>query len=94
MAFRRELKPLLLPIPDYVESHDWWLALAGNLARSNVHLPDITFLKRRHGNNATDPISSRSLASKLRSRAIFVRSMLALQKRRRDLNVSAAASAT
>jgi glycosyltransferase involved in cell wall biosynthesis len=93
MAFRRELKPLLLPIPDYIESHDWWVALAGNMARSNVHLRDKTFLKRRHGNNATDPISSRSLASRLRSRAILLRSMLAMEKRRRELNISAAAAA-
>jgi glycosyltransferase involved in cell wall biosynthesis len=93
MAFRRELIPLILPIPDYVESHDWWVALAGNLAGSNIHLSDKTFWKRRHGKNATSTTSSRSLASKLRSRAIFARSLLDLQKRRRKLDISAATSA-
>ena len=93
MAFRRELVPLILPIPDYVESHDWWVALAGNLAGSNIHLSDRTFWKRRHGNNATSTTSSRSLASKLRSRAIFARSLLDLQKRRRKLDIPATISA-
>jgi glycosyltransferase involved in cell wall biosynthesis len=93
MAFRRELVPLIVPIPDYVESHDWWVALAGNLVGSNVHLSDKTFWKRSHGNNATSTTSSRSLASKLRSRAIFARSLLDLQKRRRKLDIPAATSA-
>jgi glycosyltransferase involved in cell wall biosynthesis len=93
MAFRRELIPLILPIPDYVESHDWWVALAGNLAGSNIHLSDKTFRKRRHGNNATSTTSSRSFGSKLRSRAIFARSLLDLRKRRRKLDISAATSA-
>jgi glycosyltransferase involved in cell wall biosynthesis len=89
MAFRRELVPLILPIPDYVESHDWWVALAGNLAGSNVHLSDKTFLKRRHGNNATSTVSSRGLVTKLTSRVIFTRSLLDLRKRRRKLDTSA-----
>lgn len=93
MAFRRELIPLILPIPDYVESHDWWVALAGNLAGSNIHLSDKTFWKRRHGKNATSTTSSRSLASKLRSRAIFARSLLDLRRRRRKLDSAATSAA-
>jgi glycosyltransferase involved in cell wall biosynthesis len=94
MAFRRELLPLIVPIPDYVESHDLWVALAGNLVGSNVHLSDKTFWKRSHGSNATSTTSSRSLASKLKSRAVFARSLLELQQRRRRLNFSAATSAS
>ena len=48
MGFRREFLSLIVPIPGYVELHDWWVALAGNLAGSNVHLSDKTFWKRRH----------------------------------------------
>ena len=81
MAFRRELIPLILPIPDYVESHDCWIALAANLIGSNVHLGERTLRKRRHGKNATSTISSRSLGLKLRARAIFARSLLDLWKR-------------
>ena len=81
MAFRRALVPLILPIPDYVESHDLWIAMAANLIGSNLHLDERTLRKRRHGNNATSTISSRSLALKLRARAIFARSLLDLWKR-------------
>src|SRR4051794_2867946 len=83
MAFRRELVPLIVPIPGYVESHDWWVALAGNLAGSNVHLSDRTFRKRRHDSNATSTTSSRSLARKLRSRVILAQSLLHLWWRSR-----------
>ncbi len=84
MGFRRELLSLIAPIPSYVELHDWWIALAGNLAGSNVHLSDKTFWKRRHDSNATSTTSSRSLARKLRSRAIFARSLLHLWWRSRS----------
>jgi glycosyltransferase involved in cell wall biosynthesis len=81
MAFRRALVPLIVPIPDYVESHDCWIALAANLIGSNVHLGERTLRKRRHGNNATSTISSRSLGLKLRARAIFARCLLDLWRR-------------
>jgi glycosyltransferase involved in cell wall biosynthesis len=81
MAFRRALVPLITPIPEYVESHDCWIALAGNLIKSNVHLDEKTLRKRRHGNNATSTTSSRSLALKLRARAIFARSLVELRNR-------------
>jgi glycosyltransferase involved in cell wall biosynthesis len=89
MAFRRKLTPLIEPIPDYVESHDLWIALAANLIGSNIHLDAKTLRKRRHGSNATSTVSSRSLAKKLMARAIFARSLLDLQTRRRKLDTSA-----
>ena len=90
MAFRRSLMPLIVPIPDYVESHDCWIALAANLIGSNIHLGERTLRKRRHGNNATSTISSRSLALKLRARAIFARSLLDLRNRSRRIEPAAA----
>jgi glycosyltransferase involved in cell wall biosynthesis len=81
MAFRRDLVPLIVPIPEYVESHDLWIALAANLIGSNIHLDEKTLRKRRHGSNATSTTSSRSLALKLRARAIFARSLFDLWKR-------------
>jgi hypothetical protein len=82
MAFRRDLVPLILPIPAYVESHDLWIAMAANTAGSNVHLEDPSLLKRRHDSNATRAVSGRSLVSKLWSRAIFARALLDLLARR------------
>jgi glycosyltransferase involved in cell wall biosynthesis len=81
MAFRRALVPVIAPIPDYVESHDLWIALAANLIGSNVHLDEKTLRKRRHGDNVTNTTSSRNLALKLRARAIFARSLLDLWHR-------------
>ena len=85
MAFQRKLVPLIIPIPDYVESHDLWIALAANLIASNLHLDEATLRKRRHSSNATSTVSNRSLFLKLRARAIFVRSLLDLRARQRRL---------
>lgn len=82
MAIRREFVPLIVPIPSWVESHDLWVALASNLAGSNVHLNAATLRKRRHGNNATSTVSTRSLMRKVLSRVIFARSLATLQLRR------------
>lgn len=83
MAFRRSLLPFIVPIPDYVESHDLWIALAANLIGSNLHIEDATLRKRRHSSNATSTVSSRSLYLKLRSRVAFARSLMELRVRRR-----------
>jgi glycosyltransferase involved in cell wall biosynthesis len=82
-AFRRDLVPLITPIPGYVESHDLWIALAANLIRSNLHIDEPTLLKRRHGANTTSTESTRPLVRKLWSRWIFVRSLVDLSVRRR-----------
>src|SRR5258705_323912 len=73
---------VVTPIPAFVESHDLWIALASNLFRSNAHLDDQTLHKRKHGNNATSTVSSRSLYRKLRSRLIFAASVVVLLSRR------------
>lgn len=83
MVFRRELVSMILPIPGYVESHDLWIAMAANLIKSNVHLSESTLRKRRHDSNTTSTVSSRSLYSKLRTRAYFVLSIFELNRRRR-----------
>jgi glycosyltransferase involved in cell wall biosynthesis len=81
MAFRRELNRILLPIPAMVESHDLWVALAGNLLRKNVHLEEETLRKRQHGGNVTSPLSSRALYRKLWSRGVFAASLAVLAGR-------------
>ena len=83
MALRREFVSVVAPIPQFVESHDLWIALASNVARSNLHIDDRTLLKRRHDNNVTSTISNRSLYRKLRSRVVFAISLVALLIRQR-----------
>lgn len=69
MAISKDFRSVILPIPAYVESHDLWIAMAGNMARANVHLDDATLVRRVHGNNAS--IAKRPLVRKLWSRVIF-----------------------
>ncbi|WP_421945875.1 glycosyltransferase [Pedobacter sp.] len=79
MAYRKELNQIILPIPDYVESHDLWIAMAGNLLKSNLHIDTQTLFRRIHGNNAS--VLSRTLKEKLYSRLIFARSYFEITSR-------------
>ena len=74
MGLSKELRRLVLPIPGYVESHDLWIALAANAARSNRHLERYTLRRRVHGRNSS--IVNRSLFRKLKSRYIFLLSLV------------------
>lgn len=76
MAFKKELNKTILPIPNYVESHDLWIATAANLLKSNVHCDEITLSRRVHGNNAS--IIKRPFLVKLWSRVVFFRSVFKL----------------
>lgn len=79
MAFSKKLKDVILPFPSYLESHDLWIAIAANLAYSNIHLDDITLLHRVHGNNVS--IAKRPLYKKIWSRVLFSVSVIHLLKR-------------
>jgi len=79
MAMRREIVPIILPMPSFVESHDLWIAMAGNAARANVHLDANTLARRVHGHNAS--ILSRPLRQKLWSRVVFLQSLLVILRR-------------
>ena len=79
MAFKKEIVSLICPIPSYVESHDLWVALVGNLIKSNIHIDDISLFKRAHDNNATE--TNRKLYQKLWSRVIFLRSIFEIKSR-------------
>jgi glycosyltransferase involved in cell wall biosynthesis len=76
MAFRQELKNVILPIPSFVESHDLWIAKSSNLLKSNLHCNHITLKRRLHGNNAS--VISRSFFKKIKSRILFIKSIFYL----------------
>jgi glycosyltransferase involved in cell wall biosynthesis len=80
MGFRADFRSVVLPIPDYVESHDLWLALAGNTAGSITHLAEPSVARRLHGSNLS-PTRRRAMPAVLRTRANFVRSLLILRSR-------------
>jgi glycosyltransferase involved in cell wall biosynthesis len=81
MAFDRKILQLITPIPNYVESHDLWIALVGNLLQSNAHIDEIVLLKRRHSNNMTSTNMGRSIYRKIFSRYIFIKSIIEIKKR-------------
>lgn len=74
MGLRKELLQVVLPIPSYVESHDLWIAMVANSIGSSRHLENYTLYRRVHGGNAS--VLQRAFWKKLRSRAIFLLSLL------------------
>jgi len=83
MAIKRELLTVILPIPFFVRSHDLWIAMAGNLLSSNLHMDEITLVRRIHISNATNP--NRSIVNKLMTRFEFVVSIVCLVMRKRKM---------
>ena len=73
MAFKRELKEVILMFPKYMETHDTWIAMAANLLKSSVHLEYTVLEHRLHGNNVTK--SHRKLGKRLHSRILFARAL-------------------
>lgn len=52
MAFRRELKGIILPIPEKIEMHDQWIGILGDYtAGKSFFLQEPLLLYRRHGDN-------------------------------------------
>ena len=76
MCLHRDILPVVVPIPRYVESHDLWIAMAANLTGRNRHLDYKSLLRRVHGGNAS--IIKRPLYKKLTSRIVFFVSMVHL----------------
>jgi glycosyltransferase involved in cell wall biosynthesis len=79
MVFTKKLKGIIIPIPNFIESHDLWIAQASQLIRSNIHINTITLLRRVHSSNVS--IIKRDFLSKVLSRIIFLISIVILYKR-------------
>lgn len=71
MAFRSELRSVLLPFPRVVEAHDHWLALVGNVTGRTSHSAGPVTLRRVHGDNLT-PTRRRSLGQVAQTRVRLV----------------------
>ena len=53
MAFKKELIPVILPIPDHMYMHDYWIGTAGEYMGKVVLLKEPLIRYRRHGDNVT-----------------------------------------
>lgn len=85
MGFRREFATVIVPFPAFLsESHDLWLALAGNLAHSIALIEEPTVRRRVHGENLT-PTRPRSLGKVLAARMMLIRAVFVLSRRIRRL---------
>lgn len=83
MAMTRRQAAVFAPVPSYLrESHDLWLALCGNVAKSMVHLDQPTLLRRLHDENVT-PRGWRSLSAILRARIMILRALAEAIRRTR-----------
>lgn len=81
MGIRRDALNYFVPIPSYVnESHDLWLAICGNVARSIRHLDESTVLRRLHDDNQT-PAGWRSLVKIIKARMMIARLMFEALRR-------------
>lgn len=81
MGLRREALTRILPFPAFlVESHDLWIALYGNVARSIAHLEFRSVDRRFHAANASSPVP-RARGTVVRSRILLVRSLRELRRR-------------
>jgi glycosyltransferase involved in cell wall biosynthesis len=79
MAFSAQLREILLPFPQYLETHDHWIAIAANLSGMNRHIEDITLKRRIHGNNVS--LAGRKHSAKLYSRFVFIMQTFELLRR-------------
>ena len=86
MAFSRDLCEVILPFPDFIESHDLWIAMAGIQVGGNIHCNNRVLYRRIHSNNVS--LMSRKVFKVFLSRLIFVRQLLELKKRKDQIRVS------
>lgn len=71
MAFRRELKEFILPIPGQIEMHDQWIGIISDHVFGNsCFLREPLLLYRRHGDNSSS-MTHYGLGKMLRNRILF-----------------------
>lgn len=80
MAFRRELLPVILPIPEQMYMHDYWIGTAAELCGRVGLIKKPLIEYRRHGGNVTE-LSHGSLAFMLKKRVDLLRCFFILKDR-------------
>lgn len=68
MAFKAELKPLILPIPAAVPMHDMWIGLLADRKKQVRFIADPLVLYRRHAVNASEISTTASRLQQLKWR--------------------------
>jgi glycosyltransferase involved in cell wall biosynthesis len=73
--FRRDLVRFVLPIPEFIEAHDVWIAMNASVRGKITHLEETTVMRRVHGKNLT-PEKRRGLLKVMRSRLSYLAGLL------------------
>lgn len=84
MAFRKELLPVILPIPDDMYMHDYWIGTAAEYCGRVAFLEDALLYYRRHGGNVTE-MHRGSIPSMVKKRMGMLRGLRVLKLRARQL---------
>ena len=53
MAFSAEITEKILPFPEKIEMHDWWIGLVADTAHASVFISDSLVRYRRHDHNVS-----------------------------------------
>lgn len=80
MAFRRELCDLILPIPEDMYMHDYWIGTAGELSAGTGLLKECLIDYRRHGDNVTE-MTHGSMMFMIKKRLNILKCLRLLKKR-------------
>ena len=84
MAFKKELLPLILPIPREIYMHDYWIGTAGEMAGGTALVKAPLLSYRRHDDNVTE-MHHGSVRFMLKKRLSMIGCLFILRKRRRLL---------
>lgn len=71
MAFKKELKPAIIPFPPKIHMHDEWIGLVASICGEVGFIPEICFSYRRHSNNVSS-MKHGSLGFMLQKRLLHV----------------------
>lgn len=81
MAFRKELKPFILPFPNNLPMHDQWIGLVGEIKGKNILLEDKLMLYRRHKDNVSN-IEHSNLSQMIKWRISIIKALLSIKIKR------------
>jgi len=80
MAFRSRIRPVILPIPDSMYMHDYWIGTAGEMMGGTGMLKECLIQYRRHEENVTE-MKHGSVSFMIRKRISMLRCLRILKKR-------------
>ena len=76
MAFKKELKKYILPIPDNIEMHEQWIGLINEKKLGKtLFIPDKLIKYRRHNDN-TSEMKRHSLIVMIKNRTFIIKELL------------------